>query len=389
MPSKSTLQADCLAAAAAMGKSNVWTVPGSSPGRFYLFNHHLSMCSQKCRITMREAGLSFTNVEVPLFNYSNYQPQYVRLRLDSYGGGPMVGEGFGSWNGSSSTSENGFDPCVVPLLVDLEAGKVVSDSLVICKYICETSGNLVPKDAEKMAMVLKHIEIVDKTPHLALLYDSSTSFDPRPSWNRHITAKGGLHKDQIKALDKWLSKEGQTWTDPLIKRAYMAKKQKTLNGLNATLSVHKGDGAYFEEAYRRTRAKLRELEADLQRYPGDWLCGDDISVADLFHGISLVRLIWLGYESWYGDLQAVKAYADRLDRRSSILNESILNPHSGPSKHLAPFWDKHNGWVSGFMYRRKCEMIGAITWSWTPTIAMTFFALVVAVVLEAKGVKLF
>eukprot|EP00579_Thalassiosira_antarctica_P004468 CAMPEP_0201883636 /NCGR_PEP_ID=MMETSP0902-20130614/16149_1 /ASSEMBLY_ACC=CAM_ASM_000551 /TAXON_ID=420261 /ORGANISM="Thalassiosira antarctica, Strain CCMP982" /LENGTH=386 /DNA_ID=CAMNT_0048412481 /DNA_START=188 /DNA_END=1348 /DNA_ORIENTATION=- len=375
------------AVAVDMGKGNAWTVEGKHPGRFYLFNHCGSICSQKTRITMREAGLAFTNVEVSLTNSSNYRPAYVSLRLRSWDGkSAMVGEGFGSWNGSSSTSENGFDPCVVPILVDLEARKVVSDSKVICLYITEVSSLLRPKDRVKDELVKKHIDLVDKTPHPALLYDSSPTFDPRPRFFVNITSKGGLHAGQINALERHLADEGKMWTDPNIKRAYQAKVQKTKDGLKQTIDTDGGNPDYFEGACRTTRATLRKLEEDLKKYPGDWLCGDQITCVDLFWGVSLVRLIWCGYGSWFADLPDVKAYTDRLSRRESILKESILNPHSGPSHHMSPFIEKHQGKVARLKYDLKVEMIGAITWKWTPTIAMGILAVTVGVACKQAGV---
>lgn len=374
------------AAAAAMGKSNSWQVNGRYPGRFYLFNHHLSICSQKTRITMREAGFAFTNVEVPLFNSSNYQAPYVALRLRSWDGkSPFVGEGFGSWNGSSSSTENGFDPCVVPILVDLEANRVVSDSKKICLYAAEVSGMLVPKDKVKAELVEKQISLVDKTPHHALLYDNAPGFDPRPQWSINVTSKGSLHKNQIKALKKHLALEGKAWSDPTIKRAYNAKIQKTTQGLQQTLNTEKGYSGYFDAVKQRTREYLLELEADLKKHPGDWLCGDQITLADVFQGVSLVRIIWAGYESWFSGMEMVSAYARRLTERESVLKESILNPHSGPSQHLAPYVEKHQGKVARIGYMMKYNMIATVTWSWTPTVAMGILAVVIGVVCKEMG----
>lgn len=382
-----SLEEATAAAAAAMGKGNASTVDGKYPGRFYLFNHYTSLCSQKTRITMREAGLAFTNVEVPLFNHSNYLPAYVSLRLRSWDGEKaMVGEGKSSWNGSSSTSENGFDPCVVPILVDLEAGKVVSDSKMICLYATELSGLLTPKDPAKEKLVEKHVNIVDMTPHAALLYDSSPTFDPRPRWNVNVTSKGKLHKDQIKSLEKLLADEGKTWTGPNMKRAYQAKLQKVKDGLKQKIGTSAGTSNYFAMAVQRTMDYLRELEKDLKTYPGDWLCGDQITYADLFHGVSLWRIIWCGYESWFDGLPEVKAYVARLEARESILNETILNPNSGPSPHFSPYIEKHQGKVARLKYDLKVEMIGAITWQWTPTVAVGILAVLVGVACDRAGV---
>ena len=111
-------------------------VPGKQAGRFVLFNAGFSLCSEKCRNVLAETGLAFRNVTVDLGNNynQNYHPDYVRLRLLAYkelpNGTPLVGEGQYEWSGSSSVSTTGFDPCVVPTLVDLQENKIVVDSKV-------------------------------------------------------------------------------------------------------------------------------------------------------------------------------------------------------------------------------------------------------------------
>lgn len=56
-------------------------------------------------------------------------------------------------------SKSGFDACVVPLLIDMEAndgqGKAIADSAVICNYIvAEAGGELITIKPEKTEPIL-------------------------------------------------------------------------------------------------------------------------------------------------------------------------------------------------------------------------------------------
>ena len=133
----------------------------------------------------------------------NYDPRYVALRLMAWDHAmPLAGE-IAGWTGSSSMAKTGFDPCVVPLLVDMKAnggeGMVIVDSAVICNYLVRLAGGaLMPTEPRQLALVQKHIALVDDAPHPALLYDALPAKDLRPAYLKHLTAGGGLHLQQIR-----------------------------------------------------------------------------------------------------------------------------------------------------------------------------------------------
>src|SRR3546814_2377939 len=75
------------------------------------------------------------------------------------------------FTGQSSVDSEGFDPLVVPTLVDHETGRILADSKAICLYLCDAlSGgtDLLPADIREA--VLKQVQLADTTPHVALLY---------------------------------------------------------------------------------------------------------------------------------------------------------------------------------------------------------------------------
>ena len=61
----------------------------------------------------------------------NYHPDYVRLRIRGAPGREFVN----GYTGRSSATTEGFDPCVVPTLVDHETDQVLIDSRFICDHI--------------------------------------------------------------------------------------------------------------------------------------------------------------------------------------------------------------------------------------------------------------
>jgi len=344
---------------------------GEDPDSLILFNAAFSVCSEKCRTVIRETGFSHTNVNVDLTTMINYDPRYVALRLMAWDHAmPLAGE-IAGWTGSSSMAKTGFDPCVVPLLVDMKAnggeGMVIVDSAVICNYLVRLAGGaLMPTEPRQLALVQKHIALVDDAPHPALLYDALPAKDLRPAYLKHLTAGGGLHLQQIRKLKKYLAQEGKTWDDPLLKRAYEAKLKKTEDALRATQSMEGGDSSYIEGSFQKMREYLQTLEADLKASSGEWLCGDKITLADVFEACSLYRLMFLGCAFLYEDLPIVVRYSGRLFSRPSLLRAVILNRDTMPSKHVAPFYAEHEGWLSGVLHCRKEDLINVMTNPATP-----------------------
>ena len=148
--------------------ANVSRSIGEGDAQFELYHFALSLCSQKVRACLAEKNAAYVahdiNVSLPLLG--NYDPAYVKLRLHGRPGG-----GFATgYTGRSSVQSEGFDPAVVPTLVDLERNRVVTDSARICRYIDQVvaPGNTL-EPAQLSEEISREIEIVDGTPQVALL----------------------------------------------------------------------------------------------------------------------------------------------------------------------------------------------------------------------------
>ena len=103
---------------------------GDGTPRFELYHFALSLCSQKVRATLAEKAVAYSahdiNLSMPLLG--NYDPAYVRLRLAA---NPNAELAIG-YTGRSSVETEGFDPAVVPTLVDHHGACVIADSVRIC-----------------------------------------------------------------------------------------------------------------------------------------------------------------------------------------------------------------------------------------------------------------
>ena len=63
----------------------------------------------------------------------NYHPEYVAMRNLGRNNRPLIGQH--DWTGSTSANEMGFDPLVVPTLIDNLKKKVIADSKTIMDYL--------------------------------------------------------------------------------------------------------------------------------------------------------------------------------------------------------------------------------------------------------------
>src|SRR3546814_10752860 len=78
-------------------------------------------------ISLMEKGVTFGSNELTILppQNENYCPQYVRLRLRSEAAAKH--RPVSSFTGQSSVDSEGFDPLVVPTLVDHETGRILAD----------------------------------------------------------------------------------------------------------------------------------------------------------------------------------------------------------------------------------------------------------------------
>jgi hydroxyquinol 1,2-dioxygenase len=240
----------------------------------------------------------------------NYQPDYVRLRLQAAPHARLV-DGF---TGRSSMDSEGFDPCVVPTLVDHEAGQVLVDSRAILLYLDQIGDGpeLVP--ARHRREIERQMAIVDATPHVAILYGAHPDGDFRAEMIRD--AMPGIHDYKIMKL---MEARALGAGDPTLTRAYDAKLRK-----EAAARAFVGQPELMRAAVAEVARVIGDLEHDLE-HGHDWLIGERFTMADLVWATSLYRLKWLGMGFLWEGGQAlgtvrprVGAYARRLFQRPSF-----------------------------------------------------------------------
>jgi glutathione S-transferase len=334
---------DMAAAARAVMKdsSRSILVGGDSNPRFEFFNAAMSLCSQKVRTVFEEKRLPYRSNALDILSTmgengivpaEQYNPAYVRLRLM---GGKELNTGLvNGYSGRTSVETEGFDPCVVPLLIDYEAGRIIADSQRICYYLDDISPEpirLVPEDADKRAEVLRQVSIVDKMPNVALLYGFHPDDDRRPDELKEVM--NTVFDYKVMALRSLIAANPDS---PELVAAYEAKIVKESGGKAVCRD------AEFQRAGRNRAIELLvALEKDLAGQPGPYLDGEAFSMGDVLWGCNLIRMIYLGLASTWADLPNVTRYADALVKRPSLCKEAIQATIGSlpPSAYMAAIAD--------------------------------------------------
>ncbi|WP_447649199.1 glutathione S-transferase family protein [Pseudomonas abietaniphila] len=300
-------------------------VVGDDPHpRFELFNAASSLCSQKVRAVLHEKGQSYrSNDMMILCTYGDdrvvaaehYSAAYVRLRLaaGSELDRPMVS----GYSGRTSVQSEGFDPCVVPMLIDYEAGRVIVDSMRICLYIdqmAESGETLMPENDLDRSKVLKQMAIVDTIPNGSLLYGFHPDRDLRPDVLKEVMST--VYDYKILALEAKISQHSD---DAELVAAYRAKIVKESGGRNVCRNP---------DFQREARITVTKLLGDLDRVlenpdHGPWIAGDVFTLADLVWGVNLIRLSYLGLGDLWLTLPGVTRYFANLANRPSLQEEAI------------------------------------------------------------------
>lgn len=291
--------------------------------RFELFHAASSLCSQKVRTVLHEKRLSYRSNDMVILcsmrpegivPAEHYSPAYVRLRLIA---GRELGRAFVSgFSGRTSVETEGFDPCVVPLLVDHGAGRVIADSLRICRYLDAVSRKpiqLVPDDPDAAAEVMRQVGIVDRIPNTALLYGFHPDADRRPDALKSTMATVYEHK--LMALEGLIAAHAG---EPELIAAYRAKIAKESGG-----RMRRHDAAFQRTARNHVRDLLEDLDRALAGGASPYLDERGFSLADAVWGVNLVRMAYLGLAPMWDELPHVARYFDALVERPSLRKEAI------------------------------------------------------------------
>ena len=115
----------------------------------------------------------------------------------------------------------GFDPLVVPTLVDNLKKKVIADSKKIMEYLDQEIPSPPLYPGEYATMHEKHVKLVDDTPHAALLYGGDPDNDRRPDFITGFTRV--LPSAENAGLEFWLNNKA---LPPTLFPLYEAKLMK-------------------------------------------------------------------------------------------------------------------------------------------------------------------
>lgn len=319
--------------------------------RFELFHAGGSVCSHKVRMVLAEKSIPYMSHDLNLPGEArgvpdNYRPSYVRLRLLGRDGAPLVA----GYTGQSSVATEGFDPCVVPTLVDHQEGVIITDSRRICLYLDAQStpaASLAP--AEIMDGILKASDIVDQTPHVAMLYGGNPDKDRRPAF---ITrGMKGIQDLKLRILQAQME---LVLGEPEMVEAYRAKmaKEEASKGVVRDPEKMRAIMPKFDEA-------LDAFQQMLDASGGPWIFGKIFSLADVMWTVSLYRMKWLGLaDLWEGKSERadIAAYAARAFARPSFKKAVIKWPNANTPSPNIP--ETNTFWANlAFIYRHVRGLI--------------------------------
>ncbi len=314
-------------------RNRVIGAPKSAVPRFELYHAGASLCSHKVRTVLAEKEIPYFSHDMNLPGLAlgvpeNYRPSYVRLRMQGAVGATLVR----AYSGRSSLSTEGFDPCVVPTLVDHEKSRVVIDSSRICKYLDEEAGTgpvLIPEALGEE--VERQIALVDEAPHVALLYGAHPDGDRRP----RLIVRGmtGIQNKKIKALESQIA---LVQNDPVLVSAYQSKISKESESLRFVSEPKR-----MNEVLREMEEHVAELDQHLSTHDGPWVCGERFTLADIVWTTSLFRMKWIGIGRFWEEDKGrcrVAGYANLAFQRPSFRHAVIDWPNAyAPSPYVPEF----------------------------------------------------
>ncbi|MCC8953282.1 glutathione S-transferase domain-containing protein [Bradyrhizobium sp. Pear77] len=291
----------------------------------------MSICSQKIRGALFQIGVPFASSELIIMPplSENYAAEYVELRMSSAiaRSRPFVS----GYTGSSSVENEGFDPLAVPTLVDHHRGEAVADSRLIAAYLDILSGGaLVPLQWQNQ--VWSEIAIVDAIPHAGLFYGANPDGDHRPELIR--AGMQGAHSKKIELVSKRL--EGLP-AESSLRSAYRHKIIKEEAGREFISRP-----ANMRGIIESTKSTIAKLDLRLAGGGGDRLVPEGLTLADIFWGVSLFRLLYLGYDWMWKDCSNVAGYAECLFTSPAIQNGVINWPGHPPGERIER-WQRSGG----------------------------------------------
>ncbi|MBL0418724.1 glutathione S-transferase family protein [Ramlibacter sp. AW1] len=223
--------------------------------------------------------------------------------------------------GNTSVTTGGCDAAVVPTLVDWDVGIVVVDSKRICRYVDEAAVS--DDDARSLrpnhlaAAIDAQVDIVDNLPNYQMLNGKPPGEDRRPPSQR---GKSGVDfaMTKVERCDRYLAEHAD---DPVLVRGYAAKRAKELSAAQELFTEQR-----MQQAYTTAEAACEALERQLQAARTAWLLDDQLTMAEIYWAIELLRMGNMGADIFWkdGKRPAVAAYAARL-RQLPAIQSAVVN----------------------------------------------------------------
>lgn len=280
------------------------------PPNLHLFHAPNSVCSQKVRVVLLEAGTPFYSHQLNVGKGDTYLPAYVRLRAEV-----CLGNGYAfaaDHLGSTSVTGTGCDACVVPTVIDEKSGTTLIDSLRICIALDRQLGAGL-RPAELESVIDRELAIVDSLPNYPLL----------ASKMHGSTTNGGnaFALGKAKRCDALIAAHAG---EPLLVAAYAAKRDKELAANNRLFTP-----AALARAEQDMQAALESLAGRLEP-DRVFLSSDRITLADIFWAVELIRNRDIGYGSAIDALPRLAEYEARLRAVPSIQQAVLDWPGARP-----------------------------------------------------------
>ncbi|MFV0243806.1 MAG: glutathione S-transferase family protein [Qingshengfaniella sp.] len=246
-----------------------------------------SPCCMKVRMVLEAKGLPWEEVFIESWKFDHFQPDY--LEMNPYG--------------------------IVPTLVD--GDRILSQSNVIAEYLEDAYPDppLRPGDPWLTAVMRKwmYIEQDHLFGHIVTLsFNSMMKLRVEGFGLAQLQDWSRRHPDQVKAQD-------------YLKRV-----------------TAPADPARDAAARKDLRWHLEMLEAELALYPGPWICGEMLTLAEVALAGIFDRLVYLREETLYADLPLVVTWFDRL-RETAIYRKGEHRFSArmwGPLKPVAAYRDQ-------------------------------------------------
>jgi glutathione S-transferase len=224
-----------------------------------LYHSPISTCSQKVRLALAEKGLEYESRVVDLSRLGHLEPEYLKI------------------------NPNGVVPSIV------HDGQPIIDSSVICEYLDEVYAQppLSPRDAVGRAKMRAWLRFLEEVPTAAIRVPSFNAFFARAFW-----AQG---REAFEALRARL---------PLRKQFYSKMRATGF------------DDEDVENSRERLQSALERAEKALKK--GEWLLGEQFTLADIVYIPTVVRMDDLGLSHMWKDMSGLTAWYARVKVRPSF-----------------------------------------------------------------------